>query len=134
MKISSMSHPKALPLSIKNVPASFIFEFIVDNIVNKNNIGDGPDLINTSTIIHSMSRAQLFSSSMSDNFFLGCIGLSSCVSIRISDSSCMISCFIMIALNMKFKESNDGSDIIIFIFEVNSVLNVSQIRYEWITT
>ena len=126
MNIPSMPHSKIVPNMIKGVSTSIVEKSIRNNETNKYYIFFSLDSIYVATVINCPWWMHIFSCCMSDNFLLCCVGLGPCITI-FGHCPCVISCFVVVALSMKFELSFYISDPVVLILEICSVLNVSQI-------
>jgi hypothetical protein len=127
MNISSMSILKTSPSILKNFSTSIISKPIINFIMHKNNLCSCKNLTNITTFVNTLFWIKLLSSPMGNNFLLCSIMLCMFITIWIGYCSCMITSFIMIALNIKSKMTIYISCFIIRRLKVSSMLNITQV-------
>ena len=88
----------------------------------------GSDLVNHSAVINTCLRDYLLCSSMSNNFFLGCIGLNPRISVPICHCPCVESGFVVVAFGEETKLAMKFADIVVFGLEVHTVFHVTKVR------
>ena len=125
VNISSMSILKTRPSIFKSSSTTFIPKSIINFIMHKNNLCSCLNLTNITTFVNTLSWIKLLSSPMGNNFLLCSIMLSSFITIWISYCTCMMTGFIMIALNIKSKMTIYTSCFIVRRLKISSMLNIT---------
>lgn len=120
-----------LEFSVKIVEFSlalFIYKFIVYCKSNKHYGSYRSYLVDQPTLIDHFNRIQILRSSMSDHFFLSCIGLSLSISIAIGIRPRVKLCLVVIALSIESESSRFFPDTIVVLLKMLAFVDIGKVR------
>lgn len=132
MNVPGIPHLEVCIGSLEVVAALGVIESILNKEVNEDYVCICSNAINFTTFISGLVRGQIFSGCMSDHFLSSCVMLGPSIAVSVSDSSSVMSGFVMIAFSVKGKSADHLPNLIVVNLEIFTSINIAQILSECI--